>query len=140
MVLFVVKVKSKYKLLFNTSLIVKTILVTYTKENVAIRRSLNMIVFAATLTAKSGKEQSLQDALVEMVSKVQEEEGTLIYTLLRSKEDPKQFTVYEKYKNQAALDHHDTTTHMNKFRAKLDSLLGDAIKIDHFEEIASISR
>ncbi|WP_424767569.1 putative quinol monooxygenase [Paenibacillus sp. sgz302251] len=99
-----------------------------------------MIVFAATLTAMSGKEKELEEALVHMVSKVQEEDGAVIYTLLRAKDDPKQFTVYEKYKDQAALDHHDSTPYMNEFRAKLDSLLGAEITVIHYEEIAAISR
>jgi quinol monooxygenase YgiN len=99
-----------------------------------------MIVFTATLTAKQGKEQELEQAFIEMVSHVQNEEGAVIYILLRAKDDPKQFTFIEKYKDQTALDHHNTTLHMRDLRAKLDSLLGEEMIITHFEEIAAISR
>jgi quinol monooxygenase YgiN len=99
-----------------------------------------MIVFTATLKAKPGKEKDLEDALVQMVSEVQNEEGALIYILHRVKNTPGQFTFYEKYINQAAWQFHDSTPHMKALLKKLESLLADEIKITHFEEIASISR
>jgi quinol monooxygenase YgiN len=99
-----------------------------------------MITFTAALKAKPGKEKELEEALVQMVEHVQNEEGALIYTLHRSKDDPSQFTFYEKYKDKAALDHHDSTAHMGKLRAKFALLLDEEIKLDFYEEIASISR
>ncbi|PGY11931.1 putative quinol monooxygenase [Bacillus sp. AFS031507] len=99
-----------------------------------------MIVFTATLKAKPGKEKELEDALVHMVSEVQNEEGALVYILHRVKNTPGQFTFYEKYINHAALEIHDSTPHMKALLKKLESILYDEIKISHFEEIASISR
>lgn len=99
-----------------------------------------MIVFSATLKAKPGKEKELEEALVHMVSQVQSEEGALAYILHRVKGDPSLFTFYEKYKDQAALDYHDSTPHMKELRAKLEHLLAEEITLQHYEEIASISR
>jgi quinol monooxygenase YgiN len=99
-----------------------------------------MVVFTATLKAKSGKEKELEDALVHMVSEVQNEEGALIYILHRVKDNPGLFIFYEKYKDQSAWEYHDSTPHMKTLLEKLESLLADEIKITHFEEIASISR
>jgi quinol monooxygenase YgiN len=99
-----------------------------------------MIVFTATLKAKPGKEKELEDALVHMVSEVQNEEGALVYILHRVKDTPGLFTFYEKYKDQSAWEFHDLTPHMNALLKKLEFLLDEEIKITHFEEIASISR
>ncbi|UOF90356.1 antibiotic biosynthesis monooxygenase [Fodinisporobacter ferrooxydans] len=99
-----------------------------------------MIAFTATLTAKPGKEKELEEALIDMVSKVQNEEGALAYILHRAKHDAAKFTVYEKYKDQAALDYHDSTPHMKELLAKLDLLLDEEIQLNHYEEIASIRR
>jgi quinol monooxygenase YgiN len=99
-----------------------------------------LIVFTATLQAKSGKEKELEDALVHMVSEVQNEEGALIYILHRVKDTPGKFTFYEKYKDQEAWEYHDSTPHMKVLLEKLESLLAEEIKLNHFEEIASISR
>ncbi|MED4600931.1 putative quinol monooxygenase [Paenibacillus validus] len=99
-----------------------------------------MIAFTATLKAKPGKEKELEEALIHMVSQVQNEEGALAYTLLRAKDDPGQFTFYEKYKDQAAWDFHDNTPHIRELREKFALLVDGEIKLTHYEEIASIRR
>jgi quinol monooxygenase YgiN len=99
-----------------------------------------MIVFTATLIAKTGKEKELEAALINMVSSVQNEEGAMAYILHRATDHPGQFTVYEKYKDKAALDYHNATPHMGELRAKLDLLLEEEVMINHYEEIAAISR
>jgi quinol monooxygenase YgiN len=99
-----------------------------------------MLVFTATLKAKSGKEKELEEVLIDMVSKVQNEEGALVYILHRARDDAGQFTFYEKYKDQEALDFHDSTPHMKELLAKLEVLLAEEIKFNHYEEIAAIRR
>jgi quinol monooxygenase YgiN len=99
-----------------------------------------MIGFTAILVSKTGKEQQLEEALTNMVANVQNEEGTVTYILCRSQDNPKQFTCYEKYKDQAALDYHNSTPHMSELIAKLDVLLEEDVKINYYDEIATIRR
>jgi quinol monooxygenase YgiN len=99
-----------------------------------------MIVFTATLKAKPGKENELEEALIHMLEQVQHEEGTLDYKLYRVKDDSRAFTVYEKYKDQAALDHHDSTPHMRELIAKFPALLDEEIEVHFYDEVASVSR
>jgi quinol monooxygenase YgiN len=99
-----------------------------------------MIVFAATLTTKPGKEQELEDALVQLASKVQHEEGALVYTILRVSNDPRRITVFEKYRDQKALDNHNSTSDIKIFRAKLDALLDEEIQVIQYEEIFVLNR
>jgi quinol monooxygenase YgiN len=99
-----------------------------------------MIIFTAALKAKPGKEKELEEALIQMVENVQNEEGALVYIMHRVKDQSGQFTFYEKYKDQAAMDLHDSTPHMNELRGKLAYLLDEEIKLNFYEEIASIRR
>jgi quinol monooxygenase YgiN len=101
---------------------------------------ITMIVFTASLKAKQGKEKELEEALINMVSNVQNEEGALIYILHRVKDDPGRFTFYEKYQDQAALDYHDSSPHMRDLLAKLELFLDEEIAVTRLEEMASISR
>ena len=55
------------------------------------------MIVVAKLKAKSGEESKMAEALQAMVSKVEKEEGTLIYTLHQAQNDPTQFLFYEKY-------------------------------------------
>ena len=55
------------------------------------------MVLIAKIKAKSGEEKKMEKALLDMVSKVEQEEGTLMYTLHRSQNDPTLFMFYEKY-------------------------------------------
>ena len=54
------------------------------------------MIVVAKIKARSGEESKMADALQAMVSKVEKEEGTLIYTLHQAQNDPTQFLFYEK--------------------------------------------
>ncbi|MHB1394482.1 MAG: putative quinol monooxygenase [Clostridia bacterium] len=99
-----------------------------------------MITFTATLKSKLGKEKELEEELLGMVSKVQGEEGAMLYILHRIKGTDGDFIFYEKYKDQKALDIHDTTPYMKELLKKLEVLLREPIVLNYFEELASISR
>ena len=51
------------------------------------------MIVVAKLKSKSGEESKMAAALQAMVSKVEKEEGTLIYTLHQAQNDPTQFLV-----------------------------------------------
>lgn len=96
------------------------------------------MIIVAKLKAKSGKESEMEKALKDMVVKVKGEEGTLAYTLHRSKKDPSVFMFYEKYKDKAALDFHSSTPHFKEMSGILASLLEGGLEIDVYDELASL--
>ncbi|WP_134698709.1 putative quinol monooxygenase [Ammoniphilus sp. YIM 78166] len=98
------------------------------------------IVFTVKLQAKQGKEQELEDALADMVAKVQDEEGALVYTLHRIQGSAGGFMFYEKYKDQAALDFHDSTPYVKELLIRLEDLVDEELQFSQLEEIAAISR
>lgn len=99
-----------------------------------------MIVLTASFKAKTGQEKELEEALKTMIPKVQEEEGTLMYTIHKAKGDAGQFMFYEMYKDKAALDFHSTTPYFKEFSGKIAGLLEGKPQIAIYEDIASINR
>ena len=98
------------------------------------------MIVVARLKAKNGKEEEMETALREMVSKVEKEEGTLVYTLHRSQKDPSVFLFYEKYKDKDALSHHSSTPYFKELFGLLGPLFEGAPEIEMYDEIASMKR
>ena len=98
------------------------------------------MIVVAKLKAKSGEESKMADALQAMVSKVEQEEGTLVYTLHQAQNDPTQFLFYEKYTDAQALKAHSTTPYFKELFGALAPLLDGAPEIEMYDEIASIKK
>ena len=98
------------------------------------------MIVVAKLKAKSGEESKMADALQAMVSKVEKEEGTLVYTLHQSQNDPTQFLFYEKYSDGEALKAHSSTPYFKELLSILEPLLDGAPEIEMYNEIASLQK
>ena len=98
------------------------------------------MILVARLKAKNGKEEEMETALREMVSKVEKEEGTLVYKLHRSQKDPSVFLFYEKYKDKDALSHHSSTPYFKELFGLLGPLFEGAPEIEMYDEIASMKK
>ena len=97
-----------------------------------------MIVVIAVIKALAGKEEEMESAMRDMVSKVQsEEEATLAYALHRAQGEPGKFMFYEKYKDQAAFEHHSTTPYIRELFDKIGPLVDGSPRIEMYEEIAA---
>ncbi|OGP58333.1 MAG: hypothetical protein A2V67_03990 [Deltaproteobacteria bacterium RBG_13_61_14] len=95
-----------------------------------------MIVLAATLKAKAGKEDELIAAMKKLVAAVrQNEPGALDYTLHRSKKDPATFLVYEKYRDDAAMKAHMGSVHFQEASKKFGELLAGPPGLEMFEVV-----
>jgi len=97
-----------------------------------------MVVVVAVLKAKAGMEQAFENALRELISQVETEEGTLVYTLHRAKKEPTQFLMYEKYVDEGAFAQHGSTPYIKKIFGTMASMMDGAPKIDVYEELAGI--
>lgn len=98
------------------------------------------MIVVAKLKAQKGKEATLEAAFRDMVKKVASEEGTEVYTLHRSSEDPALFMFYEKYKDADAFKVHSTTPHFKALFATVQSMLAAPPDIGMFTELAAIDR
>ncbi len=97
------------------------------------------MVVVAILKAIEGKEEEMAKALTDIIPKVQEEEGTLIYTLHRDMNDPAKFMFYEKYKDSDALMVHSTTPHFKALFKTLKTMLAGEPEISTYKEVGGIN-
>ena len=98
------------------------------------------MIVVARLKAKNGEESKMADALQAMVSRVEAEDGTLVYTLHQAQNDPTQFLFYEKYTDAQALKAHSSTPHFKELFGLLQPLLDGAPEIEMYNEIAGLER
>ncbi|HPF43932.1 MAG TPA: putative quinol monooxygenase [Syntrophomonadaceae bacterium] len=101
-----------------------------------------MLVCIAKFTAKAGMEQELQDHLTAFVPQVQGENGTLRYTVHRSKSrnTPGLFMFYEMYQDKEAFEYHSSTPYFQEFFGKIMPLVEGEPIIELYEDLASIQR
>jgi len=98
------------------------------------------VIVVAKLKAKSGEESKMVDALQAMVSKVEKEEGTLMYTLHQAQNDPTLFLLYEKYTDAHALKAHSATPYFKELFGILKPLMDGAPEIEMYSELAGIKK
>jgi quinol monooxygenase YgiN len=98
------------------------------------RGSVMAIVIIARMKAKAGREQELEKAFREMITKVRSEPGCQQYILHRALKDPTQFAFFEVYADKEALDFHGKTPHMTELRGKLADMI-DSTTLDIMTEI-----
>ena len=96
------------------------------------------MIVVAKLKAAAGKEKEMEKALLDIIPKVSEEEGTLVYTLHQDQNDPTVFLFYEKYKDTDALVAHSSTPHFKELFRTLKPLLDGNPEIAMYNEIAGI--
>jgi quinol monooxygenase YgiN len=95
------------------------------------------ITVIAKLKVKPGSEAAFEAAAKEMIATVKTSEpATLAYVLHKNTKDPAEFTYYEVYQDQAALDSHGKTDHMRAFGGKIGALLAGRPEIAVLQEVA----
>ena len=95
-----------------------------------------MIVIAANLKAKPGKENELIEVMKKLAAAVRSREpDTLDYVLLRSQKDPLQFLVYEKYRSGDAMKAHLTSPHFQDASKKLALILDGGLKAESYNVV-----
>lgn len=97
-----------------------------------------MLTVIAVLKVQSGKEDEMENALKEVLPKVQTEEGTLGFVILKSQSEPEKFLCYEKYKDKEAFEAHTKTPHFGLLFEKIGPLLAGEPSIEMYEEVACI--
>lgn len=97
-----------------------------------------MIAVVAVMNAKVGKEDEMENALHDIMSKVESEEGTLAYVLHRMKKKPQKFLMYEKYRDKEALSYHSSTPYFAELFGKIAPIMDGDPLIEVYEVLSSI--
>lgn len=96
------------------------------------------MVIVAKMTALEGREAEMEKMLTDMVARVSDEPGTLVYTLHKDQNNPRVFLFYEKYKDMEAVSLHSSTPYIKEMFRDLKPLLDGKPEITMYNEIASI--
>ncbi|MGF6691749.1 quinol monooxygenase YgiN [Metapseudomonas resinovorans] len=94
------------------------------------------ITIVAYLKARDGMDEALLLELRNLVHATQAETGCVQYILHRSVEAPKDFMIYEIWRDQAALNDHVLQAHYLQFSALAGELLVEPPIISQMIQIA----
>ena len=71
-------------------------------------------VNCVVIRVKSGSEANFEAAIRENMTESRKEPGCITYQLHRSKQDPLQYFIYERYADEAAFRFHQSTDHFTR--------------------------
>ena len=95
-----------------------------------------MITITAIITAKPGQENALHAALRAVADHVAANEPeTKGFYVARSLDDPRVFTTYERFSDEAAKDLHNGSAAVAQFFSKADTLIDGAVVLHTCREI-----
>ncbi len=95
-----------------------------------------MITVVAKLKFQAGKESEAEKALRDMIDYVRKSEpGTLSYALNRSRRNPAELLMVERYADKSALDTHSGSERMQALFATIGPLLDGQPSIEMYEEL-----
>ncbi len=88
-----------------------------------------------TILVKPGHEQEFEKLFADLRSEIQQHEpDCVLYTLLKSRKNPLAYIVQEQYRNQAALDAHQTTAYGKTYFPKIRAIL-QSISVEYFDVV-----
>jgi quinol monooxygenase YgiN len=89
------------------------------------------------LTVMPGHEREFETLFTELRNRMRDDEpGCLLYSLLKSRKDPRAYIVHEQYVDQNALDAHEKSAHGAHYFPKIRAILKH-IEVEYFDGIAS---
>lgn len=100
----------------------------------------NMSCIIATLRAKPGQSAALEKILREQVARTAEEEGTLVYELVRPVDRPDTLIVYERYRDSAAKAAHLATPYLAEAFRKVAPLVAEPVALQDLDLVVRIGR
>jgi quinol monooxygenase YgiN len=95
-----------------------------------------MLTVVAFAQAKHGKENELEEALLELVSHSRKEAACINYDLHRHLDKPGMFVFYENWIDRDGLEQHRKTQHIADFRSRASDLLAKPLQIELCEMVS----
>ena len=81
------------------------------------------ITIVVPIKAKTECRQEVRERLLKLTELTLREAGNICYNLHQADDDPDQFVIYEKWKNQTALDFHMNQEYLKDFLVESKALL-----------------
>jgi quinol monooxygenase YgiN len=106
-----------------------------------VRRSfqgaLGVVGGLKNVVVKPGHEEEFEAMFAELRRAMREHEpGCQLYSLLRSRTNPRAYIVHEQYRDQAALDAHQTSPHGQVYFPKMRAIL-ESITVEYFDGVVA---
>jgi quinol monooxygenase YgiN len=89
----------------------------------------NAVIVFASFRPVAGKEAELQELLSWMVGRTRAEPGCERYDLYRKQGDAETFHLFERYRDDEALEAHRASDHYVEYRRKVTDLLLEPIDV-----------
>lgn len=88
-----------------------------------------MIVLNVFFSVNPDQVEPFQTLMTHLVEQSQQEQGNLRYQLAQDVLNPLQYTLIEHWKNQEAIDFHNTTPHFVQFLDKIQGYVTEPVEI-----------
>jgi quinol monooxygenase YgiN len=95
------------------------------------------VVVVATFRARSGQEETLQQAFERAIPPTHQEEGCIRYALHRDLDDRSRFVMLERWSSREALDRHLAAPHIRELFAIFEQTLEEPASLMVLEAIAA---
>jgi len=87
------------------------------------------------IRVKQGHESELETLFSQLRSEMRKAEpGCILYSLLKSRTDPRSYIVHEQYRDAAALEAHQTSPHGKSYFPKMRAIL-ESITVEYFDGV-----
>jgi quinol monooxygenase YgiN len=94
-----------------------------------------MVVLAVTWMAKTGRESEVAEVFEKLTAESRKEPGCDVYQVHKHKTEPRRFFIYERYKDDAALEAHRATPHFLQYAKKDLPKVADRVEGHLFEPL-----
>lgn len=100
-----------------------------------------MITITAVIRAKSGREVTMRDALLDVAAHVAASEPeTIGFFISQSEDDPGLFTTYERFADKAAMDRHNASAAVATFFGIAKPILDGEVTLVTANEVSATVR
>ena len=93
----------------------------------------NTLHLLARMTAKGGQTDALKAELQKLIEPTHAEPGCIRYEMWQNRENPAEFTFVEEWADDAALDAHFQTPHMQEIVPKVQALIEGELDLRKFD-------
>ena len=90
------------------------------------------LIVIARAKAKPGKENALQQALIDVAKPTRAQPGSVAFSLFRSKEDPSVIIGFERWASSKDHEKHLQGPHVQKLMAAMSDLLAEPPQITSY--------
>lgn len=92
-----------------------------------------MMILNVFMSVKPEMEEQFVADMQPLMASSRAETGNIFYTLYKQMDAPQKYVFIEHWKDQAAIDFHNATTHFQAFAAKIDVYFDQPLDIKRYE-------